>query len=170
MRNRLHNLLYASGLCRAATLIICCALLVFQVGQLKASQSQNPPRSTIGAGGTVAAQSATHRVSGTLGQVASNRAASPTNNTASGFWNTVGFCDCPFIGDVDTNSTFDILDVVAIVNVAFRNFPTPPGDPFCPLATRADMNCDGVIDVFDVVAAVNTAFRGMDSRCNPCET
>jgi len=130
--------------------------------------SQNPNRSVVASGGTVAAQSSTHRVSGTVGQIASTRAQSATNKLAGGFWNTVGMCECPFIGDLDTNGFIDVLDVVAMVNVAFRNGAMPPGDPQCPLATRADLNCDTFVDIFDVVGIVNTAFRGNDSRCNPC--
>lgn len=130
--------------------------------------AQNPPRSAVVSGGTVAAQSATNRVSGAVGQIASGRPQSATNSVAEGFWNTLGICECPHIGDIDTNSTIDILDVVTLVNSAFRGAPIPPGDRFCPLVTRGDLNCDDLVDILDVVAIVNTAFRNLDSRCNPC--
>lgn len=130
--------------------------------------AQNPARSSVASGGTVAAQSATHKVSGTIGQIATGRPQSATNSVAEGFWNTLGICECPHIGDIDTNSTIDILDVVALVNSAFRGAPIPPGDRFCPLTTRGDLNCDNLVDILDVVAVVNTAFRNLDSRCNPC--
>jgi hypothetical protein len=144
---------------------VCCAEVSIAA---VATASQNPPRSTVASGGTVAAQSATHRVSGAIGQVASGRPLSATNSVAEGFWNTLGICDCPHIGDLDTNSTIDILDVVALVNSAFRGAPIPPGDRFCPLVSRGDLNCDTIVDILDVVAVVNTAFRNLDSRCDPC--
>jgi hypothetical protein len=145
---------------------VVCLLFLSFVPVVRASQ--NPNQSVIASGGTVAAQSSTHRVSGAVGQIASTRAQSATTKLAGGFWNTVGVCECPFIGDLDTNGFIDVFDVVAMVNVAFRNGAIPPGDPQCPLATRADLNCDTFVDVLDVVGIVNTAFRNNDSRCNPC--
>ena len=135
---------------------------------LDAQSSQNPKHSSVMSGGSVAAQSATHRVSGAIGQVASSRANSATHTLAGGFWNTVGLCDCPHIGDLDTNGVINVLDVVALVNIAFRGAAMAPTDPLCPLVTRADLNCDSVVSVQDVVTMVNTAFRGNDSRCDPC--
>lgn len=146
-----------------------CALAFAFVLAGAAFANQNPAPSVIGSGGAVGAQSTTHRVSGTIGQIASGRSQSATHNLNSGFWNTVGACDCPFIGDLDTNSQIDVLDVVAMINVAFRNGVFPPGDPYCPNWTRAEMNCDGQIDILDVVAIINTAFRNTESRCNPCD-
>lgn len=130
--------------------------------------AQNPPRSVVASGGTVAAQSTTHRVSGAIGQVASGRPQSAANSVAEGFWNTLGICACPHIGDLDTNGVLNILDVVGLVNVAFRGAEMPPSDRFCPLITRADLNCNGIVNIQDVVSIVNAAFRGSDTRCDPC--
>lgn len=143
-------------------------VMVLTFGVTPAIATQNPTRSTVASGGTVSAQSATHRVSGTIGQIASGRPQSATNTVKEGFWNSLQICDCPHVGDLDTNSVIDILDVIAIVNSAFRGFPSPPGDPFCPSATRADVNCDELLDILDVIAIVNTAFRNLDNRCDPC--
>lgn len=57
-------------------------------------------------------------------------------------------------GDLNKDGFFDVLDVVALVNIAFRGFsePCPPG--------VADVNCDGFIDIIDVVLLVNHVFRG----------
>lgn len=136
---------------------------------LSVQANQNPNQSLVASGGTVSAQSATHRVSGAVGQVASVRATSSTYTVAGGFWNTVGLCECPFVGDLDTNGVISISDVVSIVNIAFRGAAIPPSDPLCPLVTRADVTCDGVVSIQDVVTIVNTAFRGNDSRCDPCQ-
>jgi len=148
---------------------LACLVLILLIGITPVHATQNLNRSTVASGGTVSAQSATHRVSGTVGQIASGRPQSATNTVSEGFWNTQQTCDCPHVGDLDTNSVIDILDVIAIVNSAFRGAPVSPGDPFCPSATRADVNCDELVDILDVIALVNTAFRNIDSRCNPCE-
>lgn len=125
-------------------------------------------RQVIGSGGSVAAQSSNRRVSGTLGQVASNHAQSPTVHLGAGFWNgAVPVCDCPFYGDPNADGKIDVFDVVLVISVAFRGGAMQPRDPFCP-KDRVDYNCDGVVDIFDVVGAVTTAFRGSDIRCNPC--
>lgn len=57
-------------------------------------------------------------------------------------------------GDLNKDGFFDVLDVVALVNIAFRGFsePCPPG--------IADVNCDGFVDIIDVVLLVNHVFRG----------
>lgn len=131
--------------------------------------TQNPVRRGISSGGNVSAQSATHRVSGTVGQIASGRSQSPTHAVAEGIWNTLQICDCPYVGDIDTNSTLDILDVIAIINAAFRGGPLPAGDRFCPNGTRADLNCDAVVDVFDVTEIIDATFRSNNTICNPCD-
>lgn len=57
-------------------------------------------------------------------------------------------------GDVDADAVYTVLDVVGVVNVAFRNaLPPIP-------AEIADANSDGVIStVLDVVRIVDTVFR-----------
>lgn len=144
-------------------------LLLMAVAFVSLASAVEAPRgAVIGAGGTVGAQSANRRVSGVLGQTASSRASSPTHQAAQGFWNTVALCDCPHIGDLDTNNVVDIIDIVMLFNAAFRNAPIPVSDPLCPLTSRADANCDGFIDILDVVVLFNTAFRNQDQRCDPC--
>ena len=59
-----------------------------------------------------------------------------------------------FKGDMNKDGVFDVLDVVGMVNVAFRGQPEP-----CPPGV-ADVNCDGNIDILDVVLLVNHVFRG----------
>ncbi len=92
-------------------------------------------------------------------------------------------CDgCPYIpnpdqvgcshhGDPDTNGVTDIIDVVMIVEIAFR-YGDALVDPTCPHAPagRTDVNCDGVTDIIDVTMMVNVAFRaGTEQFCNPCK-
>jgi hypothetical protein len=146
------------------------ALLLLKIGAfVSVVYAVEVPRgAVIGSGGTVGAQSANRRVSGVLGQTASSRASSPSHQAAQGFWNTVALCDCPHIGDLDTNGVLSVSDVVALVNAAFRGGAIPPGDPLCPLFSRGDLTCDGVISVMDVVTILNATFRNNDTRCNPC--
>ena len=74
-----------------------------------------------------------------------------------------------FHGDIDASGAIDVLDVVAVVNVAFRNGAPAPTDPACPHATRADLTCDGVVNVLDVVKVVDIAFRNdTNGPCDPC--
>jgi hypothetical protein len=56
-------------------------------------------------------------------------------------------------GDIDGDADRDVIDVVQLINTAFRGMPDP-----CPRSV-GDVNCDGTIDVFDVVLLVNHVFR-----------
>ncbi|HWO58083.1 MAG TPA: hypothetical protein VNN55_11000 [bacterium] len=79
-------------------------------------------------------------------------------------------CDChadPVCDGVINN----VLDVVLVVNVAFRGAAVAPDpSPNCP-REPTDVNCDGVTGVVDAVKIVNVAFRGtnpLTEYCNPC--
>jgi hypothetical protein len=79
------------------------------------------------------------------------------------------FCVCKI--DPVCDGETGVLDVVAAVDVAFRNSPAVP-DPFpiCPHA-RTDADCNGHTDVLDVIRFVNVAFRNADPAlefCDPC--
>lgn len=66
-------------------------------------------------------------------------------------------------GDVTCEGVCNVIDVVRLVNVAFRN--KDPMVEFCPLGLpTGDLNCDGVINVLDVVLGARCAFRG-DCSC-----
>ena len=57
-------------------------------------------------------------------------------------------------GDLDINGIIDVIDVVKIIDVAFRGGLAPiPID-------RADLDCNGTCDVIDVVKDIGVAFRG----------
>jgi hypothetical protein len=74
-------------------------------------------------------------------------------------------------GDPSTgDGAVNVLDVVVLVNYAFRSGPLPARDATCSI-NRGDLNCDGVGNVLDVVVLVNVAFGGGDPTlefCNPC--
>ena len=82
-----------------------------------------------------------------------------------------GLCACDCFGDPVCNGVVNVFDVVAAVDIAFRNGDDIP-DPnvLCP-RTTTDVTCDGVTNVFDVVAFVDVAFRNGDAAvvyCDPC--
>ncbi len=63
----------------------------------------------------------------------------------------------------------DVLDVTAIIDIAFRG-----ADPFkmttCPFE-NTDVDCSGTSDLADVVKMIDVAFRGVSAAsrfCNPC--
>jgi hypothetical protein len=88
-----------------------------------------------------------------------------------------GGCFCAHQGDLAPgppgdpscgDGIIDVLDVVALVNRAFRNGDPLTRDATC-VADRGDWNCDGINDVLDVVAVVNNAFRNSQiPPCDPC--
>lgn len=79
-------------------------------------------------------------------------------------------CGCPCPADPACDSVrSDVLDVVGVINVAFRGVAGTT-DPSCT-RERTDVNCSATTDVLDVVKVVNVAFRGMAAAteyCNPC--
>jgi len=78
-------------------------------------------------------------------------------------------CECPCSGDPQCDGVANILDVVRVVDVAFRG-TAATCDEWC-LHDRTDVDCDGVTNVLDVVRFVNVTFRGADpaaTYCDPC--
>jgi len=80
-------------------------------------------------------------------------------------------CDCHADPSCDGIRS-DVLDVVNVINVAFRGAaPLPDPNAACPFQTT-DADCSSATDVLDVVRIVNVAFRGGDVAtefCDPCE-
>lgn len=62
----------------------------------------------------------------------------------------------PFVlGDYNGDEILDVVDVVGMINLAFRGetLPLPPPE-------RMDINCDTFYDIVDVVLLINHVFRG----------
>ncbi|MBI3871884.1 MAG: hypothetical protein HY304_02270 [candidate division Zixibacteria bacterium] len=57
-------------------------------------------------------------------------------------------------GDLDHNQTFNVLDVVKEIGVAFRGAASP-----CPPGVD-DLDCNGFVDILDVVKLISFVFRG----------
>jgi hypothetical protein len=77
-------------------------------------------------------------------------------------------CLCLSHGDISDDGSFDVTDLVGLINIAFRDGASAITDPGCSHATRADYTCDGVINVVDVVRGVDFIFRAGPSLCDPC--
>lgn len=80
-------------------------------------------------------------------------------------------CFC-FAEAGECNGALDAVDVIAVVNVAFRaSDPVADPQPSCPV-TRTDVDCDGTTSVIDVIKVIEVAFRNADPTttfCNPCQ-
>jgi hypothetical protein len=81
-------------------------------------------------------------------------------------------CACQCHGDPKCDSTrCDVLDVVRVIDVAFRGGAAIP-DPNaqCSFETT-DVNCSASTDIVDVIKVIDVAFRGATvsaTFCNPC--
>lgn len=76
--------------------------------------------------------------------------------------------DCVCHGDPVCDGVINVLDVVSVVNEAFRG-TDPVVDPTCTHASRNDVNCDCAVSVEDVVLVVAVAFRGGDQEALFCD-
>lgn len=93
-----------------------------------------------------------------------------TDLDADGIGDVCDPCVCPCANDpVCDGAISDVLDLVAAVNVAFRNIPAEI-DGNCP-RERTDVDASGVTDVGDVVRIITVAFRNgqvVDYYVDPC--
>jgi M6 family metalloprotease-like protein len=86
-----------------------------------------------------------------------------------------GNCDCACHADPLCDAATDIIDVIRVIEVAFRG-GAEIDDAACPahgvtVAGRTDVDCSGATDVIDVVKMVDVAFRAAAPStrfCNPC--
>ncbi len=89
-------------------------------------------------------------------------------DTANVFITVATGCFCNCHADPACDGSPDVLDVVGVVNVAFRG-AVDVVDPQCTHIGRTDVNCDCATDVLDVVGMVNRAFRGdLTPFCDAC--
>ena len=82
---------------------------------------------------------------------------------------------CPCEGDPKCDSATDVLDVVRVIERAFRGTAATLDSTCSPYGTavdgRTDVDCTGATDVLDVVKMIDVAFRGVDRSarfCKPC--
>jgi hypothetical protein len=83
----------------------------------------------------------------------------------------VDTCICICHGDPVCDSVHNVLDFVAVIDVAFRGAdPMPDPSAFCPYETT-DLNCDSVTNVLDVSLmsqVVNFGANPDSTFCDPC--
>lgn len=78
--------------------------------------------------------------------------------------NTVGdACDCPcdcYADPAGCDGLVDVVDVIAVINVAFRGAQAiPDPNPLCQFGST-DVDCSNATDIVDVAKMINVAFRG----------
>lgn len=71
------------------------------------------------------------------------------------------------MADINCDCVLDIVDVVNVVNIAFRGGACPCVNATCP---QADLNCSGDINVVDVVREIDCVFRGGNCFDGGCST
>jgi len=80
-----------------------------------------------------------------------------------------GPCACACVADPRCDGTADIVDVVAVINAAFRGGHATQ-DLNCS-SSREDVDCNGHADIIDVTRMISVALRGVDPSvllCDPC--
>lgn len=78
-------------------------------------------------------------------------------------------CQCHGNPSGCSGESSGILDVVTIIDMAFRGVPESQSSG-CPVPS-SDLNCSGATDVVDVVKSIAVEFRGADPAaefCTPC--
>ena len=98
--------------------------------------------------------------------------SSQAGNSTTGFAVTIAkhmICACPCIGDPFCDGTiYNAVDVVTIINVAFRG-ASATNSSYCPFLST-DVDCNGATTAVDVVRVVDVAFRGANPSGFNCFT
>lgn len=77
-------------------------------------------------------------------------------------------CACDCHADPICDGVIDIIDVITMVNEAFRGAASQV-DGDCTHVSRADVDCDCAVSVTDVVRVIDVAFRGADPAVKFCD-
>jgi hypothetical protein len=89
----------------------------------------------------------------------------------NGIVRVVDSCFCSCHGDPVCDSIHNVLDFVAVIDVAFRGAdPIPDPSLFCPFETT-DVDCDSDTDVIDVTLMNQVVSYGANpdsTFCDPC--
>lgn len=79
-------------------------------------------------------------------------------------------CACLCATDPACNGIFDIQDIVAIINVAYRGYPSIKSGN-CPQAD-SDVDCSGETSTVDIIKMIDVVFRDAPAEtvfCDPCK-
>ncbi len=79
-------------------------------------------------------------------------------------------CSCPGLGDWNSDTQIDPIDVAYEVSYVYKGWGSPPPPvPGCP-ALNGDWDCDDIITPVDVTWIVNYVYKGWgQGPCDPCE-
>jgi len=70
-------------------------------------------------------------------------------------------CYCNRWGDIDGDGATNVVDVITLVNFAYKNQDSRKPQPlYCPWEP-GDVNCSGSVNVVDVVVAVNFVYKNL---------
>lgn len=131
---------------------------------------------SINNGGAIEVAAGNIKMGLSIGQNAVGEVSAGNIKMGLGFWYGAGTgstpsCVCDCHADPECDGFTDILDVSALVNVAFRDgAPLPDPNGLCPYQTT-DVDCSGFTDIIDVSRMVEVAFRNGSPAaqfCSPC--
>jgi len=78
-------------------------------------------------------------------------------------------CSCGSQGDINDNGiSYEIGDVISLIDYTFNNAPAPPKDASCYHVNRGEITCDAVVDVRDVVRMICIIAGMRPPTCDPC--
>jgi len=131
---------------------------------------------SINNGGAIEVAAGNIKMGLSIGQNAVGEVSAGNIKMGLGFWYGAGTgstpsCVCDCHADPECDGFTDILDVSALVSVAFRDgAPLPDPNGLCPYQTT-DVDCSGFTDILDVSRVVEVAFRNGNPAaefCSPC--
>jgi hypothetical protein len=131
---------------------------------------------SVNNGGAIEVAAGNIKMGLSIGQNAVGEVSAGNIKMGLGFWYGAGTgstpsCVCDCHADPECDGFTDILDVTALVSVAFRDgAPLPDPNGLCPYQTT-DVNCSGFTDILDVTRMVEVAFRDGNPAaefCSPC--
>ena len=140
-----------------AGLILGAVLFVFPTMIQAGDRSGEEINRQVLSGGGTDCSSTGYRISGTVSQTAVGSSSTTGYGLNHGFWQDFGgdyICDC-FPGDIDNNSSINILDVVRLINYKYKGGAAPVPYELC----NGDPNADCLINVLDVVHLINYKFK-----------
>ena len=124
------------------------------------------PWYSVNAGGVMGSSSTSYKMSQSVGQSVTGKAASSSYTLGIGFWYGVGAeAGCPITrtGDVNVSGTITSADIIGLVNYVFKGGAQPQ-----PCVASGDVNCSGAVTSADIISLVNYVFKAGPSPCDAC--
>lgn len=131
----------------------------------EAADHMVPWKSINGGGGN--AETATHKVSVSIGQAAIGFATTASHQAGIGYWYGISNCDCGLKGDMNCDGYATPLDIVILINYVYKEQDDICSAPNCPYAT-GDLDCNELIYPLDVIYHINLVYKEVDNVCDGC--